>query len=372
MVEPWPPSCEICEVGLARNGRTRFWCTVHRAPASAREAAGGSCSAPEQLPRVGTSLDLDPQDFPGGVALWGSVPAIFDTTNLPPEMGVHVHARRSVSGEKEIDATFDRVTCAYRRDLLEDGRATIDGEAAVAYYLARFVGNEVKCLFCTYCGMPHTDVDAFAIRPHRKHLCHACGRFFMADEKGVSNPLALLKPALCETPKLSQKTLEICQSDFRDGMQLWASNPAIVWLADRPEEAGIHVHAYDARNARAIDDTYGSVRIDGVFIPIDQTSYLMAQRTSSTLRSKVVSLACQSCGEEAFDQGVLAFQPRVSRRCGACGSEFQCPGSARLVVANPLVAKLEFLDAVRSRGFDEGLHLHNGHGDRPRRASESE
>ena len=39
-------------------------------------------------------LDLNLDQYPGGVGLWGAVPPVYDTTRLPLDFGIHVHARR--------------------------------------------------------------------------------------------------------------------------------------------------------------------------------------------------------------------------------------------------------------------------------------
>jgi hypothetical protein len=55
-------------------------------------------------------LYLNPEDYPGGIAIWGALPAVFNTSACPEEHnGVHVHARVSVGGPKHIDETFDIV-----------------------------------------------------------------------------------------------------------------------------------------------------------------------------------------------------------------------------------------------------------------------
>jgi hypothetical protein len=43
---------------------------------------------------------------------------------------------------------------------------------------------------------------------------------------------------------------------------IWASTPAIVWTAARPQEFGIHVHAF-RDSERIIDDTFGEVMLNG-------------------------------------------------------------------------------------------------------------
>ncbi len=338
--------CEIRDVGLARNGRSRFWCVTHRADAT---GTGGvplaQCKGDHQPSTAGRSIEFDPSDYPGGVALWGSVAPVFDTTPLSERSGVHVHARKNATGKKDIDSTYDIVKFSYRRDLIEDGHATIDGGVAVAYYIARFVGNDVECLFCTYCGNPHADTDIYAVNPHRKHLCHACGKFFSAESRGVSNPLALLAKHrgadACQSPSLSVKTLDVAQGDYPGGIQIWASNPAIVWLADRPEESGIHVHAYGADGRRLEDDTFGSVAIDGIPLEIEEVAYLMAQRSMPSLLGKVTTVVCRNCKADIFDKGREAFEPRREHKC-ECG-ELTILEPRALFVSNPLIRKLHVL-----------------------------
>ena len=55
-------------------------------------------------------LDLDLDVYRGGVALWGAVPAIYDTTCNQMDRGIHVHARTDRTGGKVIDQTFGGVT----------------------------------------------------------------------------------------------------------------------------------------------------------------------------------------------------------------------------------------------------------------------
>jgi hypothetical protein len=43
-------------------------------------------------------LELVPSAYPSGVALWGALPPVYDTTSLPVERGVHVHARSAAKG----------------------------------------------------------------------------------------------------------------------------------------------------------------------------------------------------------------------------------------------------------------------------------
>ncbi|WP_370155399.1 hypothetical protein [Ferrovibrio sp.] len=276
---------------------------------------------------------------------------MYDTTGLPPDRGVHVHARHEHNGKKQIDATFPAVVMAYNKgDLFADGRLLISQEAAVSYYISKFIGHPVKHLFCVNCGELHLDADYFAVHPHRKHLCHGCGKYFK-DPSGesVSNPIAYLPNLRADARKTREiirtsKVLEVSQADHPGGIQVWASNPAILWTRNFPEEEGIHVHLYGAdNNCLDKDDTYGTVIIDGVKLDEDLVGYLMAQRSLQYLANKVVSLNCPTCGASHFDRSEKAFYPHHEHECEACGSTFVAPGRRRKVVCNPLVEILDRL-----------------------------
>jgi len=222
----------------------------------------------------------------------------------------------------------------------------------VQYYISRFLGRKIKYLFCTHCAEIHLDADYFAVNPHRRHLCHGCGKYFSDSEQAVSNPIMLLveqlgdvdKPRVFKRP---ERWLDIDQTDYPGGLQVWASNPAIIWTAERPEEEGIHVHLYrDVGAEPTTDDTFGKVSIDGVHLDEDFVKHLMAQQALSYLTNKVVSLRCPCCGEDHFDREELAFRPHKQHLCEHCGVHFETPGRRRVVVSNPLV---DILDRLRVR-----------------------
>lgn len=49
----------------------------------------------KDLQRNKSSIDLNPEDYPGGVALWGCAISVYDTTSFKSEPGIHVHARKA-------------------------------------------------------------------------------------------------------------------------------------------------------------------------------------------------------------------------------------------------------------------------------------
>lgn len=344
---PLGRDCEIEAVGKQRNGKPRFWCKTHQASATGKygrrlDRCEGAYLAAEQA----VATDIDPQDYPGGLGLWGAVRPVYDTTGLQTEEGVHVHARlRAGDDEKEIDGTFPAVALRISRDLLGSARAIITLETAIASYVSRFVGRPIKSLFCTYCGEPHLDSEWFAVKAHKRHLCHGCGKVFIVDEKCVSNPLERLRHMMGDRDErrsfeAATERLEIRQKDVAGGIQIWASNPALLWTAPKPEKEGIHVHVYSAdRVTRICDDTYGDVTIDGIELDKAQLGYFMAQQALRYLDGKIVSLKCE-CGAPYFDLGEAAFRPHNDRACLSCGRAVLSKGRLKNVVSIP------FLDTI--------------------------
>lgn len=109
-------SCKIIAVGKRRDGGTRYWCLGHHANATAKYGvAADKCVAADDPPITAEeTLHLDFADYPGGIALWGSVPAVYDTTTQPTDRGIHVHARSNAGGLKDIDRTYRRLRIPHR------------------------------------------------------------------------------------------------------------------------------------------------------------------------------------------------------------------------------------------------------------------
>lgn len=342
--------CEIEQVGKSRNGKPRWWCTKHGAPATGRYGVKlDECESAHLDIDDLEALTIDPDKFPGGIGIWGAVPPVFDTTGNEPSPGVHVHARLEPDGEKLIDRNFDVVSMEAQTDLFNRRPVTITHEAAVAHYVANFLGHHVKHLFCVHCGALHLDAGYFATKPHKKHLCHSCGRFFSDTEAGISNPIAYfrtLSPDFkrANRVKTVERSITLSQADYPGGIQIWASNPALVWTADREEEQGIHLHAYDDKHSMPLkDDTFSSVVIDGLELDYAQIAQLMAQNALPHLANKVVGLVCPECSMPHFDQGSDGVFPHKVHTCDGCGAQFENPGRRKLVVSNPMVTKLEAL-----------------------------
>jgi hypothetical protein len=338
-------NCEIVEVGRRRDGGHRYWCLQHKANATAKYGKRASECVAAADPEVSEeeSFVLDPLKYPGGIALWGAVPPVYDTTTLPVDRGIHVHARmKPGTEEKEIDRTFRKVTVLNRgADLFE--RQTTVGELDAIYFMVSSVFKKpVSFVKCTLCGFPHLDRDWFSVHPHQRHLCHGCGRNFRDTQLGIGNPVAYLqrelegpsRRGLVEAPNV----LNLKQSDFQGGIQIWGSNPAILWTSKKPEEAGIHVHAFAqvGQEKPKPDGTFRKVTIDGISLDAEMVRCFMAQSVMPHIESRVALMTCGKCSRAHFDRGDHGFTPRVTRDCSYCGGEVSSSGRLKMTIGNPM------------------------------------
>lgn len=352
---PTRRECEIEAVGKQRNGKPRYWCSVHQASATAKYGRKlERCEGAYNEDLSASALRLDPHDFAGGIAIWGAVKPVYDSSGMLVEEGVHVHARRSVDDDaKKYDGTYQAVSIAVRRDLLQDVHATIGRDAAVASYVSRFLNRPLTSLFCTYCGTPHLDSDYYAVKMHKRHLCHSCGKIFLANEKGVSNPVEQLRHMFLDTDQnrvreRATRALNRKQSDFPGGVQIWASNPALLWTAPKAEQDGIHFHGYAADGSEIENDTFNSVILDGISLNEEHLRHFMAQNALSYLKGKIASLKCE-CGCEIFDEGENAFVPRSHRQCSNCGRGLGESKRGKKFVCNPFVNTVHELTDIRHK-----------------------
>ncbi|MBB6562938.1 transposase-like protein [Acidovorax soli] len=317
----------------------------HHANATAKYGvAADKCVAADDPPiKAEETLHLNFVDYPGGIALWGSVPAIYDTTTQPIDRGIHVHARSTKGGLKNIDKTYRRLQVPYRVDLLSDGWVNVDEIDAINYMISSVFGFETIPVHCVYCGFPHLDRDWFAVHSHRKHQCHGCGRQF-SDPMGlgIGNPIAALRHMLGATPTKKRKapdSIAIKQCDYPGGIQLWGSNPAILWTSSDPEMTGIHLHAFKMHDQEfpEVDETYAKVTIDGIKIDADQVRTYMAQSAMPHLEGRVLDLSCPHCAEPHIDKGEHAFTPHIDHECYSCGQSFRALSQIKKTIGNPFV-----------------------------------
>lgn len=341
--------CRIRVVGKRRDGAPRYWCLEHHADATAKYGRRARrCRYADVRPvSPEEALRLDVSQYRGGVAIWGAVAPIYDTTRNAAESGVHVHARMCAGGPKQIDGTFRSVLLV--DSSADDSRELMISELDAIYYMVSSVfGFRVKYIECTLCGFPHLDKDWFSVHAHRRHLCAGCGMQFRDSETSVGNPIAKAREVFgggVRGMRLAPKRLNIRQRDYPGGIQIWGSNPAIVWTAHRNEEEGIHVHAFSVGGETVIDDTFASVRVDGIDLDCTSVRTYMAQTGLPHIAGRIVGMRCSQCAKGHFDTGAAAFAPHDLHVCSGCGAKILSPGRFRKTVGNPAVEVLARLGA---------------------------
>lgn len=334
------PDCQVVAVGKRRDGGIRYWCLLHKADATAKYGKPAKSCRAAHIPPILPSdvLDLNIDKYKGGIALWGAVPAVYDTTRLPMDRGIHVHARPTPTSRKEMDCTF-RAVKILGQNLANDG-ILISELDAIYYMVSSIFGYEMKYVTCSYCGYPHLDRDWFSVHPHRRHLCAGCGKHFADTSIAVGNPIVGVRTACGIKTHKSQpsaKTLSIKQADYPGGIQIWGSNPAFLWTSDRPEEEGVHVHAFAKPGDQpTLDETYREVVIDGIKLDPLMVRVLMAQSALPSLKGRVLPIMCPRCGTAHFSLGESAFTPLASHTCHQCSRNFASSGRLRKTIGNPL------------------------------------
>ena len=239
------------------------------------------------------------------------MPPVYDTTRLAMDRGIHVHARLRPKDKKEMDLTYRAVRLV--SDRLPEGGILVSEIDAIYYMVTSVFGFQMRYVTCSYCDWPHLDKDWFCVHPHRRHLCAGCGKHFSDTQSGVGNPIIGVRDA-CGVGKQvttpSKRTLDIRQADFANGVQIWGSNAAFLWTSEKAEEEGIHVHAFGKDPDKPeLDETYGRVTMDGIVLDPTMVRVLMAQNSLPSLKGRVRSMDCPSCGEPQFSDGEGAFTP---------------------------------------------------------------
>ncbi len=271
--------CDFVHAGKFRMGTERWWCRTHqthwgaKADLQAFDTFGEMrCANHAQLMNyVVAPLTLNLAEF-DEVGVWCSMPAALSTAqvkNRPPRIHVHV---RPVAGEpKTVDRDFPAISILYSHDLGLFGseditRVNITPPAAFEFVRSLEAGRKMDCIDCSTCGYPHLDLGDFATTPHRKHFCGNCGRDSTWSRGPiVSTPLQPLHDSFERTTKYEEPDRSINLDDAEYAgctYAIWASTPAIVWTAQRPQEFGIHVHAM-RRIERVVDNTFSEVIVGG-------------------------------------------------------------------------------------------------------------
>ncbi len=269
--------CDFVHAGKFRMGTERWWCRTHQTHWGAKadllaydQFGEMRCANHKQrMNYVVSPLTLNLNDYEE-VGVWCSMPAAVSSFNVKKRAPrIHVHVRPKADGMKTIDHDFEAISILYSHDLGLFGsnditRVNITPPAAFEFVRSLEVGRAMDCIDCSTCGYPHLDLGDFATTPHRKHFCGNCGRDSTWSRGPiVSTPLQPLHDNFAKTLKY-ETPARVLNLDEYAGCKytIWASTPAIVWTAARPQEFGIHVHLFRG-DERIVDDTFGEVTLGG-------------------------------------------------------------------------------------------------------------
>lgn len=286
--------CDIVVAGKWRHGAERWWCRTHQrhwgtlGDIAGAEASGKvRCSNHDQaMSYVVEPEHIEIQDF-AEVGIWCSMPPALSHKGVsePRRPKIHVHVRKKPGEDKVIDQDFKALSLHYNaNDNLfgntEITKVHLTPPAALEFVLALELGKAMGCINCRDCGYPHLDLGDFARKPHTKHLCGNCGRDNTRSKEPIaSTPLKPLHDQFSRANQYVDVTKEINLDDFAGlPFQVWASTPAVLWTADRPQERGIHVHVYKDQKY-LIDDTFGVVRYQGKVLERSELLQAMVDRT---------------------------------------------------------------------------------------------
>jgi hypothetical protein len=147
----------------------------------------------------------------------------------------------------------------------------------------------------------------------------------------------------------AKRNKNIDQRDYPGGLQIWGSNPAIVWTAQRNEEEGIHLHAFGQNKKIEVDDTFSELVIDGVKLDPTMVRVFMAQSALPHIEGRVINISCPKCDFPHFDSAGHAFSPHAIHSCANCGHEFQNRGRLRKTIGNPIRGVLARLSKTAPR-----------------------
>jgi hypothetical protein len=271
-------ACDIVAAGKMRNGKERWWCRTHQSHwgrnADISDAAtNGSMRCSNHAQPM--SYVVAPQHIDiaahAEVGIWCSMPPAVTHRGRsePRRPKIHVHVRDVPGQTKVIDQDFAALSLHYRSEdnlfgSLEITKVHLTPPSALEFVLALESGRAMGCINCRDCGYPHLDLGDFARTPHSKHLCGNCGRDnTWSREPIASTPLMPLHEQFNRANEYEDVETELNLDDFEGlSFQVWASTPAILWTAERPQERGIHVHVY-RDGEYLIDDTFGTVIHEG-------------------------------------------------------------------------------------------------------------
>ncbi len=292
-----------------------------------------------------TTIDLT--NLPDAqLAVWAALPAIVSTMSESEEsVGVHVHLRRRGQERKMIDDTYDavEVRCV-------SGEFRIESDALTRFSVARLLGIPTAAIRCG-CGLIIDDL-VHQSAPVQEHICN-CGRMSLTSKEVASTPFVELQERFdtafgARPATLHQPDELVIPVATLDGVEIWPSNPAVLFIGDRREDQGLHVHGYRRKNGRqyrCIDDTYSAIRVGNRIFRGARLRMLMAQLAGPLTATTLAEVHCSGCAAPLDAQGKDAFTPTLSHICD-CGvtTQTESPVIASLAIREQQELLSELID----------------------------
>ena len=263
--------------GKFRHGAERWWCRTHQTHWGTKadhEALGRfgemrCANHTQRMHYVVSPLTINVHEH-AKVGIWCSMPAALSTVEIKPRPPrIHVHVREQTGGMKRVDRDYHAISLLYSDQAglfrnREITRVNITPPPAFEFVCGLELGREMGCINCSHCGYPHLDLGDFGRTPHRKHFCGNCGRDSTWSRAPiVSTPLKPLHDQYVDSLQYEAPPRTLNLDEYTGcNYTVWASTPAILWTAKRPQELGIHVHVHDG-GTRVVDETFGEVLLKG-------------------------------------------------------------------------------------------------------------
>lgn len=285
--------CDIVNAGKFRHGADRWWCRTHQTywgtkadhQSFAKSGLMLCANHAQAMNYVVDPLAVNVNEH-ASIGIWCSLPPALSTQPIaarPPR--IHVHVRKEDSGPKTIDRDFSAISLLYNKSLELFGndeitRVNVTPPAAFDFMRALEEERDMTFIACGKCGFPHLDLGDFALKPHRKHFCGNCG-WDSTWSQGpiVSTPLKPLQDQMAKNTQFEWPDRKLDLDKYPGCTHMiWASTPAVLWTANRPQEKGIHVHVNQGAK-RVVDDTFSEVVLNGELLDRRVLLNTMQQKT---------------------------------------------------------------------------------------------
>ena len=284
--------CDFVNAGKFRHGAARWWCRTHQThwgtkadQQSYAQSRVMACANHEQaMNYVVKPFELNVDDY-DEVAISCSLPPALSTiatSRRPPMISVSLEGgrkKRAITTEHAaISLVYQKRLGLFRASDIE--RLNITPPAALEFVLALDADRALTCIACSHCRYPHLDLGDFARKPHRKHFCANCGRdSTWSKEPIISTPLKPIYDELSGNSTFVTSPRTINLEDYAGcDYSIWASTPAALWIAPRPQTIGVRVHVSKAGKV-LVDDTFGDVVLDGARLERADLLQRMLERT---------------------------------------------------------------------------------------------